>query len=166
MWRFLGLTLVLVAGATTTANANSRLDISAIGIETALYQSAAVTGKGDRSQRLPGRALQLQVGGALALTQSSLRASLAGSAPRPYLAPHLLTGRQPAAPAPRSGAVRWLDLRDSNTALAYPVTESLSLGLRYSYQRGEDLNFKAAKAGSLDDGYENHKVLLRAQWEF
>jgi hypothetical protein len=49
MWRVLGLTLVFVAGATTAANANSRLDMSVSGIETALHQSAAVTGKGRRS---------------------------------------------------------------------------------------------------------------------
>ena len=44
--------------------------------------------------------------------------------------------------------------------------ESLSLGLRYSYQRSEDLVFKVAKTGSLQDDYQSHNVLLRAQWEF
>ena len=87
MWRVLGLTLVFVAGATTAANANSRLDMSVSGIETALHQSAAVTGKGRRSPRASGAALQLPVGDALALTQPSLRARLAGHGSQRYLAP-------------------------------------------------------------------------------
>ena len=162
MWRMLGLTLVFVAGATTAAHANSRLDVSVGGIETALHQSAAVTGKGIRMPRLAERALQLQVGDALALTQSSLRARLARNDDRRYLAPP-----SPAGPEPRRpGTLRWLNLSGSNPALAYPVTESLSLGLRYSYQRSEDLVFKVAKTGSLQDDYQSHKVLLRAQWEF
>ena len=61
MWRMLGLTLVLVAGAATTANADSGLDMSVSGIESALHQSAAVTGKGPgaahrrRGSAAPGR---------------------------------------------------------------------------------------------------------------
>ena len=161
MWRMLGLTLVFVAGATTAAHADSRLDVSVGGIETALHQSAAVAGKGIRAPRTAEGALRLQVGDALALTQSSLRARLARNGDRRYLAP------PPAGQAARrAGTMRWLSLGGSNPALAYPVTESLSLGLRYSYQRSEDLVFKVAKTGSLEDDYQSHNVLLRAQWEF
>jgi hypothetical protein len=163
MWRVLGLTLVLVAAATTTANAETRYGISARTIETALDQSTATTGK---AQRLPGAALQLQVGGALALTQPSLRASLAGHGSGADLTLQLFSGRGQADPTRPAVAVRWLDLRGANPALAYPLTDSLSRGLRYSYQRGEDLVFKVAKTGSLPDDYQSHKVLLRAQWVF
>jgi hypothetical protein len=166
MWRVLGLTMVFVVGATTAANANSRLDMSGSGIETALHQSAAVTGKGRRAPRTAGEALQLRVGDALALTQPSLRARLAGDDSRGYLAPPLSTAHEPAPAARRPATVRWLDAGDARPTLAYPVTDSLSLGLRYSYQRSEDLVFKVAKTGSLSDNYENHNVLLRAQWEF
>lgn len=162
MWRTLGLTLVFVVGATSAANANSRLDMSVGGIETALHQSAAVTGKGIRAPRTGEGALQLQVGDALALTQSSLRARLARNGNRRDLAPPLPAGQE----ARRPGTMRWLNLSGSNPALAYPVTESLSLGLRYSYQRSEDLVFKVAKTGSLQDDYQSHNLLLRAQWEF
>jgi hypothetical protein len=163
MWRLLGLTLVLVAAATSTANADSRFGISARTIETALDQSTATTGKG---RRMPDAALQLQIGGALALTQPSLRASLAGHGSGADLTLQLLSGRGHADPARPAVAVRWLDLRGAKPALAYPLTDSLSLGLRYSYERGEDLIFKVAKTGSLHDDYQSHKVLLRAQWEF
>lgn len=162
MWRTLGLTLVFVVGATSAANANSRLDMSVGGIETALHQSAAVTGKGIRAPRTVGETLQLQVGDALALTQSSLRARLARNGNRRDLGPPLPAGQE----ARRPGTMRWLNLSGSNPALAYPVTESLSLGLRYSYQRSEDLVFKVAKTGSLQDDYQSHNLLLRAQWEF
>ena len=162
MWRMLGLTLVFVAGATTAANANSRLDMSIGGIETVLHQSAAVTGKGIRAPRTAAEVVQLQVGNALALTQPSLRARLARGGTRRYLAPQLPAEHE----ARRPVAVRWLDLSGSKPGLAYPVTESLSLGLRYSYQRSEDLIFNVARTGSLDDDYQSHKVLLRAQWEF
>jgi hypothetical protein len=162
MWRMLGLTLVFVAGATTAAHADSRLDVSVGGIETALHQSAAVTGKGIRTPRTAEGALELQVGDALALTQPSLRARLAGNDNRRLLVPRLPAAQQ----ARRPGTMRWLNLSGTNPALAYPVTESLSLGLRYSYQRSEDLVFKVAKTGSLQDDYQSHNVLLRAQWEF
>jgi hypothetical protein len=162
MWRMLGLTLVFVAGATTAANANGRLDMSVGGIETALHQSAAVTGKGVRAPRTAEEALQLQVGGALALTQPSVRARLPRDANRRYLAPQLPRERE----ARRTGTARWLNLGGTKPVLAYPVTESLSLGLRYSYQRSEDLVFKVAKTGSLHDDYQSHNLLLRAHWEF
>ena len=165
MWRVLGLTVVLVAGAPTAAHANSRLDVSVGGIETALHQSAAATGKARRTPRTAGEALQFQVGDALALTQSSLRARLAPHGGR-YLAPHLPSVHERDGLARQTGAVRWLNLSGSKPGLAYPVTDSLSLGLRYSYQRSEDLVFKAARAGSLQDDYQSHNVLLRAHWEF
>ena len=82
------------------------------------------------------------------------------------LALHLVFGDHHADPAPLPVVLRWLDLRGSKPALAYPVTESLSLSLRYSYSRGEDLAFKVAKTGSLDDDYRNHRVLVRALWQF
>jgi hypothetical protein len=166
MWRMLGLTLVFVAGATTTAHANSGLDMSGNGIESALHQSAAVTGKGDRAPRTAGEALQLQVGDALALTQPTLRATLPSGASRRYLAPRQPATREQTSPARRAIAARWLDLDGARPTLDYPVTDRLSLGLRYSYQRGEDLVFKVAKTGSLNDTYQSHRVLLRAQWEF
>ena len=90
---------------------------------------------------------------------------ITGKEPFACIAMPALAGRAQQEPR-RPGTLRWLNLSGSNPALAYPVTESLSLGLRYSYQRSEDLVFKVAKTGSLQDDYQSHKVLLRAQWEF
>ena len=61
---------------------------------------------------------------------------------------------------------RWLDLNGSTPGLAYPVTDTLSLGLDYRYLRSEDLVFKVAKTGSLDSDYQSHNVLLQARWDF
>ena len=47
--------------------------------------------------------------------------------------------------------------------LALPVSDSVSLGLRYQYLRQEDLRVEVAKTGSLDDGYSSHKLVLRAR---
>jgi hypothetical protein len=168
MWRLLGLTLVFVAGAATAANAASRSERPATsGIAGAVQQSAAVAGARPRALNVGAGLAQLQFGGALAFAQPSLRAAVAAGrlgGPRsgdPIVAP----GRvRPL--ARRSGLARWLDLDGSEPALAYPVTETLSLGLGYRFLRSEDLVFKVAKTGSLDSDYQSHNLLLQAHWEF
>jgi hypothetical protein len=162
MWRLLGLTLVFVAGAATAANGASRSERPATsGIATALQQSAAVAGARPRSLNVGAGLAQLQFGGALAFAQPSLRAAVAPGSGYPILAP----GRvRPL--ARRSGLARWLDLDGSEPALAYPVTETLSLGLGYRFLRSEDLVFKVAKTGSLDSDYQSHNLLFQAHWEF
>jgi hypothetical protein len=106
---------------------------------------------------------QLQFGGALAFAQPSLRAAVVGGPGSGY--PILAPGRvRPL--ARRSGLARWLDLDGSEPALAYPVTETLSLGLGYRFLRSEDLVFKVAKTGSLDSDYQSHNLLFQAHWEF
>lgn len=160
MLRVFSLTCALLATTTVTAHANGQLASPARSIEMALYQTPATTGKGQRSAE---NAPQLQVGGALALSQPSVRARVAGSGSHRYAAPQLLSGREE---VELPAVVRWLDLRGSKPGLAYPVTGSLSLGFRYTFQRGEDLVFRVAKTGALHDDYASHNVLLRAQWEF
>jgi len=166
MWRLLGLTLVFVASAATAANADSRLERPAGGrIETALQQSAAAAGKQQRALHAREALLQLQVGGALAFAQPSLRATVSdGRASTPGDLYPLLTLRGDR-PAVRR-LPRWLDLNGSTPGLAYPVTDTLSLGLDYRYLRSEDLVFKVAKTGSLDSDYQSHNVLLQARWDF
>jgi long-subunit fatty acid transport protein len=61
---------------------------------------------------------------------------------------------------------RWLEMNSSKPTLAYPVTDSLSLGLGYRFLRSEDLVFKVAKTGSLDSNYQSHNVLFQAHWDF
>ena len=164
MWRLLGLTLVFVAGAATAANGASRSERPATsGIATALQQSAAVAGARPRSLNVGAGLAQLQFGGALAFAQPSLRAAVADARRDPATDPR--AGRvRPL--ARRSGLARWLDLDGSEPALAYPVTETLSLGLGYRFLRSEDLVFKVAKTGSLDSDYQSHNLLFQAHWEF
>jgi hypothetical protein len=167
MWRLLGLTLVFVAGAAATANAGSRSDHAATGVATALQRSAAVAGARPRALNLRVGLARLQFGGALAFAQPSLRAAVAPDrvgGPRSDVS--LLTPVTVRPPARRSGLARWLDLDGSEPALAYPVTETLSLGLGYRFLRSEDLVFKVAKTGSLDSDYQSHNLLLQAHWEF
>jgi hypothetical protein len=166
MWRLLGLTLVFVASATTAVNAESRIERPAArGIETALQQSAAAAGNRLRALHARDALLQLQIGGALALAQPSLRAAVAdGRVSMPVNIYPMLTlrGDRPAA----RRLPRWLDLDSGAPGLAYPVTDTLSLGLDYRYLRSEDLVFKVAKTGSLDSDYQSHNVLLQARWDF
>jgi hypothetical protein len=171
MLRVLGWSLVFVAGAATTASAASRFDHLAAGaVETALQQSAAIAGKAERPNEVRDDMVQLQVGGALALAQPALRATV----PVPAV-----TGRRPAdafrtlaltpAASPTTwwgGAMPWLELRGARPTFVLPLTDSLSLGLAYRYVRVEDLDFKAAKTGLLAPDYQSHNVLLRARWEF
>lgn len=166
MLRMFGLSLVFLAGATTTAMADSRVGalVADAGARSALQQSAAVAGK---AQRAAGqkRLVQLQIGGALALAQPALRASIVRTGPG-VLAAAQESLRAPR-PAPAAApAMPWLSLGDGKSGLAYPVTDRLSLGLGYRYLRGEDLTFKVATTGSLDQDYDSHKVMLRARWKF
>lgn len=168
MWRLLGLTLVFVAGAATAANADSRTERPATGgIATALQQSAAKAGPRSRSLNLRTGLVQLQFGGALAFAQPWLRAAVADARLGGPADSHPLLAPDSVRPlARRSGLARWLDLSGSEPALAYPVTETLSLGLGYRFLRSEDLVFKVAKTGSLDSDYQSHNVLFQAHWEF
>ena len=50
--------------------------------------------------------------------------------------------------------------------LGLPVSESVSLGLRYQYLRPEDIRRDVAETGSLDDEYSSHNLVLRARWKF
>ena len=166
MWRLFGLTLVFVASAATAANADSRVERRAAGgIETALQQSAAAAGNRLRALQARDALLQLQVGGALALAQPSLRAAVADgrvSMPGTVYPVLALRGDRPTA----RRLPRWLDVDGGAPSLAYPVTDTLSLGLDYRYLRSEDLIFKVAKTGSLDSNYQSHNVLLQARWDF
>lgn len=50
--------------------------------------------------------------------------------------------------------------------LALPVSESVSLGLRYQYLRREDIRLEVAETGSLDEEYSSHNLVVRARWQF
>ena len=163
MLRLLGLTLIFVASAATVAQADGRFERPAAGgIATALHQSVAQAGK--RQLPLDPRTgiMQLQIGGSLAFAQPLLRGT---ARPRFAVVQPLAFGGESAAVRP-SGLGRWLALSGTSSSLAYPVSESLSLGLGYSFLRSEDLVFNVAETGSLDSDYQSHNLLFQAHWEF
>jgi opacity protein-like surface antigen len=50
--------------------------------------------------------------------------------------------------------------------LGLPVSETVTLGLRYQYLRPEDIRRDVAETASLDDEYTSHNLVLRARWHF
>jgi hypothetical protein len=66
----------------------------------------------------------------------------------------------------RNAMLPLFDLGGGKSGLALPVSDSVSLGVRYQYLRREDIRLEVAKAGSLDEGYSSHKFVLRARWQF
>jgi hypothetical protein len=167
MLRLLGLTLIFVASAATAAHADGRFERPVTGgIQTALHQSVAQAGKRQLSLYPHTKIMQLQIGGALAFAQPSLRAAVTGAsrARAAYFYPLAFGGPDPEVRP--SGLARWLALTGSQPTLAYPVTDSLSLGFGYRFLRSEDLVFKVAKTGSLDSNYQSHNLLFQAYWEF
>lgn len=104
-----------------------------------------------------------RVGGALAFVQSAVRATLPSRAMDQTING---TTRAERAAGGAPGTLAMFDLGGEKRGVAVPVTDSMSLGVGYRYLRSEDLHFEAAEAGSLDEGYESHKVVLRARWQF
>ena len=66
----------------------------------------------------------------------------------------------------RSAMLALFDLGSGKPGLALPVSDSISLGLRYQYLRREDIRLEVAETGSLDEEYSSHKLVLRARWQF
>jgi hypothetical protein len=110
--------------------------------------------------------VQLEIGaraGAQALLQPAVRALM------PTAAMHrTINGVAQARRATdgRNAMLGLFNLGSGKPGLALPVSDSVSLGLRYQYLRREDIRLEVAKTGSLDDGYTNHKLVLRARWQF
>lgn len=53
-----------------------------------------------------------------------------------------------------------------NAGVSYPATESVSFGFTYSLEETEDLIEDPNQSRSISEDYENHTVLLRANWHF
>ncbi|HEX5077787.1 MAG TPA: hypothetical protein VFV80_01475 [Geminicoccaceae bacterium] len=50
--------------------------------------------------------------------------------------------------------------------LALPVSDAVSLDLRYQYLRPEDIHRDIAETAALDEAYSSHNVVVRARWHF
>jgi opacity protein-like surface antigen len=130
-----------------------------------LLVSATSVQAGSSVERDESATVQFQIGaraGALAFLQPALRARMAAVATHRTIN-GLAQARQAA--DGRNAAPGTFSL-GGKPGLALPVSDSVSLGLRYQYLRREDIRLEAAKAGSLDEGYSSHKLVLRARWQF
>jgi hypothetical protein len=130
-----------------------------------LLVSATSVQAGSSVEQDESATVQFQIGaraGALAFLQPTLRARMAA------LATHRTINGVARAPQTTDGRNGMLGLFGSSgkPGLALPVSDSVSLGLRYQYLRREDIRLEAVKAGSLDEGYSSHKLVLRARWQF
>jgi hypothetical protein len=113
-----------------------------------------------------GLTIQLQIGaraGAQAIAQPAIRASMAAAAM------HRTINGVVDAQRTADGRNAMLGLFNSvgnKPGLALPVSESVSLGVRYQYLRPEDIRRNMSETASLDDNYSSHNVVLRARWRF
>jgi hypothetical protein len=135
-------------------------------VATLLFLVSATSVQADSSVA-PGQVstIQLRIGaraGAQAVLQPAVRARL------PTVAMHrTINGVAQAQRAADGNAVLALfGPGGRRPALALPVSESVSLGLRYQYLRREDFRRVVAETVSLDDGYSSHNVVVRARWQF
>jgi hypothetical protein len=132
--------------------------VSATGVRA---DSAAAAGAASDE----GVTIQVQIGarvGAQAFLQPAIRASV------PTAAMHRTINGVAQAHRTTAGRNEVLALfgRGDKPGLALPVSESVSLGLRYQYLRPEDIRRNIAEAASLNEGYSSHNLVLRARWQF
>jgi hypothetical protein len=113
-----------------------------------------------------GITIQLEIGarvGAHAFLQPAVRASLPTAVMHRTINGVVQAHRTADG---RSAMLGLFDLGDDKPGLALPVSESVSLGLRYQYLRSEDIRLEVAETGSLDEAYSSHNLVLRAHWHF
>jgi hypothetical protein len=136
-------------------------------VATLLLLGSATSAPAESSAAPAERAtVKLQLGarvGAHAFVQPAVRASI------PTLAMHRsingVSAAQQAADG-RNGMLALFGLGGDKPGLAVPVSNSVSLGLRYRYLEREDVRLEVAETGALDEGYSSHNVMLRARWRF
>jgi hypothetical protein len=170
MMRKMGIALLFFSTSVAAASAEAWADGASMGASgRAVFQASAVSGKAERPLSWRHRAVQLQIGGAVALAEPALRAVVPVSQPVRKV-PGATYARQanPAATASIArdqNGVTGFDV-GNKPVLAYPVNASLTLGLGYRYVKGEDLVVRTVDPGSLSPDYDSHNVLLRARWRF
>ena len=66
----------------------------------------------------------------------------------------------------RKAMLPLLSFGGDRPGVGLPVSETVSLRLRYQYLRPEDIRRDVAETASLDDEYTSHNLVLRARWNF
>jgi hypothetical protein len=113
-----------------------------------------------------GVAVQFQIGarvGAQAFLQPAVRASMPSAAMHRSI--NGVVQAQRSADG-RNGMLALFHVGGNKPGLALPVSESVSLGLRYQYLRRDDIRRAMAEIAPLDEEYSSHKLVLRARWQF
>ncbi len=168
MLRVIGLTLVVVTGAAKVGHAESRYDGAAANrIESSLRHTP------DTRQAVldDHDGVQLQIGGGLGLApagQDQQRGSGHLDLARTERQERGRDGRRLARTRTAHGrSDGWLNVAaSSKPTLAYTVNDSLSLGLAYHYDNGENMNFRLAKVGGIDPNFHSHNFMIEARFEF
>lgn len=165
MWRVPIMLLVLSSALAGHVQAGSKDEASAA-VMSAAHQTRATTGKAGLGAQARLRAIQLQLGGALATVEPAVPQRVAPSiAPAHWLIRH--AGTTPQSERVRRALQERADGGTSGSGLSYPLGDAVSLGLRYWFLTDEDLaDLEMAETGSLKSGYMNHRFLVRARWQF
>lgn len=134
-------------------------------VATVLFLVSATSVRADSAAVSREGTIHFQIGagvGAQAFLQPAVRASM------PSAAMHRTINGVVQAQRTADGRNGMLALfnRGGKPGLALPVSESVSLGLRYQYLRREDIRLEVAETGSLDEDYSSHNLVLRARWQF
>ena len=127
--------------------------VSATAVEAG---SAVAPGEGAGTLRIGARA------SALAVLQPAVRASMTSRAMYRSINGRGRTQRA----AGDNAMLALLHGAGDKPSLALPVSDSLSLDLRYQYLRPEDIRRETGETASLDEAYTSHNVVLRARWQF
>jgi len=142
-------------------------------VATLLFLVSATGAQADAtaaSGAVPGEgiAVQLQIGarvgvGAQAFLQPVVRASMPSAAMHRSINGAVQAHRTADG---RNAMLALFHVRGDKPGLALPVSESISLGLRYQYLRREDIRRAIAETAPLDEQYSSHNLVLRARWQF
>ena len=168
MLRVIGLTLVVVTGAAKVGHAETWYEGAAANqIETTQRHAPD-----SRQAALDDHdVVQLQIGGGLGFTpagQDQERGSGQLDLARTERQERGGDGRRLARIGTAPGrSDDWLSLTQSTKpTLAYAINSSLSVGLNYHYDSGENMNFKLARVGGIDANFHSHNIMFEAYFEF
>ena len=154
MLRMLALAVLLTAISATAAHGSESAALAPSSPATAAPETDAAS-------------IDLHVPSALAWAQPSLRGAVSSGSKRRQTAA-AAGARQPVTQA-RGGVLGGLGRLASDrnrAALAYPVSDSLSLDLGYRFLDVEDVIVRRGEPGTVAPTYSSHHLVLHARWRF
>jgi hypothetical protein len=151
---------ILIVALCCAAASPAHADSDAAAVATAAQGAGARAGKATLPRSARIAAMQLELDGALAAVEPAVRARLPEDVPGVWLiGPEQQRLAMRGGLQPAGGG--------NGSALIYPLSTTVSLGLRYRFLTDEDLvGFESAQSGSLRSDYVNHRFVVRARWQF